>query len=84
MLDNETLAGRCAGVIQKIAFGTDGADKTHDNFLANGINGRVRNLCKELLEIVIDLTGILGQDGQGSIISHTPKRLLATNSHGQQ
>mmetsp|Transcript_15954 Transcript_15954/g.39104 ORF Transcript_15954/g.39104 Transcript_15954/m.39104 type:complete len:753 (+) Transcript_15954:902-3160(+) len=71
MLDDQSLAVRLIRIIQKVTLGSNRTDQTHDNFLTNGINGRVCDLSKELLEVIIDLTWIFRQDGQGSIISHT-------------
>ena len=41
-------------------------------------------MCKQLLEVVVDLPWILGQDGEGRVVAHAPKRLFASHSHRQE
>ena len=40
--------------IEQVPLRTDKAAERHDHFLANRVDGRVRYLGKQLLEIVID------------------------------
>mmetsp|Transcript_27708 Transcript_27708/g.41071 ORF Transcript_27708/g.41071 Transcript_27708/m.41071 type:complete len:369 (-) Transcript_27708:1150-2256(-) len=84
MTNNKTLTVFGTRRRQKILLWSNGTYQRHDNFLTNGINGRIRHLRKELLEVIIHLPGFLRQDRKSRIITHTSKRLLSTDGHGKQ
>jgi len=46
------LAAVLFGLGQQVALGTDGGLQGHHDFLADGVNRRIRDLGKELLEVV--------------------------------
>mmetsp|Transcript_29811 Transcript_29811/g.51463 ORF Transcript_29811/g.51463 Transcript_29811/m.51463 type:complete len:1285 (+) Transcript_29811:323-4177(+) len=54
----------------------------HDRALAQRVDGRVRHLREQLLEVVEHLTGLLGEHSQGRIVAHGPQGLLAAHAHG--
>ncbi len=54
----------------------------HDHFFADGIDGRIGDLGKKLLEIVIEQLGFVGQDSQGGISSHGPEGFFSQGAHG--
>ena len=56
--------------LQNVALGANVADERHHQFLANGIDGRIRHLRKELLEIVEQRLRTVGETGQRHIGAH--------------
>ncbi len=62
--------------IQQVTFGTNEAFKTHDHFFANRVNRWIGHLSKQLLEVVINHTRLVGEDRQGCIITHRADRIL--------
>ncbi len=55
---------------EKVLFGTDIGDERSDQFFADGIERRVGNLRKELLEVVIEKLRFFGEHGQRGVDSH--------------
>ena len=50
--------------------------------LAKGVDGRVRDLGEQLIEIVVEGARLLGQAGQRRIDAHRGERRLALLGHG--
>ena len=57
-----------------------GEDRRHQ-LLADRVQRRVRHLGEELLEIIEQRLGPVGEDGQRGIRAHRPDRLLAGRAH---
>mmetsp|Transcript_4366 Transcript_4366/g.6154 ORF Transcript_4366/g.6154 Transcript_4366/m.6154 type:complete len:1101 (-) Transcript_4366:1586-4888(-) len=68
--------------VQQVGLGPHGAHEGHDHLLADGVDGRVRHLREQLLEVVEHLAGLLGEHGQGRVVAHGPQGLLAAHAHG--
>ena len=54
-----------------------------DNFLADGVNRRVGNLCEQLLEVAEQRLMLLGQHGERNVDAHCGGRLCAGLCHLQ-
>ncbi len=53
-----------------------------DHPLAQGVNRRVRDLGKELMEVVKKRPGVPGKAGQGHVLAHGGQGLVARPGHG--
>ena len=84
MANDEALAVIHTGLLEEVALRADWANEGHDNFLTDGIDGRVGHLGEELLEVVLNLPGLIGQHGQSSVVTHTSECLLTNDGHGQK
>lgn len=56
--------------------------QAHDQFLPDGVDGRIGHLGKQLLEIIEQERRLSGEDGQRRVISHGAERLRAFQHHG--
>ena len=56
--------------IQEIAFGPKSSFGGSDNFLTDRIDRRIRDLREQLLEIIVESAGLVGQHREGGIVSH--------------
>ena len=56
--------------VEQIAFRADVALKAHDDVFADRIDGRVRDLREELLEVVVGHASLVRQHGQGRVVAH--------------
>ena len=68
---------------QQVAAGTHIDRGVGDDFLTDGVNGRVGNLGKELLEVVEQRLVILAQHGQRDVDAHGAGGLCSGLSHGE-
>ena len=59
-------------------------NERHDRPLPDGIDGRVGNLGKQLLEVVAQVLALLRQYGQRDVRTHGAQRFLARFDHGRQ
>ena len=55
---------------------TNGAGEGHDDALPERVDGRVGDLCEELLEVLIDKGLELRQAGQGRVVAHGAQGLF--------
>ena len=69
------------GVEDARAHTTDIFRKTHHQFLADGVDGRIRYLCKLLPEIVEECLRFVRENGQWGIVTHRGCRLLSVDGH---
>ena len=69
MRDPETVGVRRLGR-EQIALRTDVALQSHDHFLPDRIDGGVRDLCEELLEVVVEHPRFVREDGQRGVVAH--------------
>ena len=58
-------------------------DRGHQ-LLADGVEGRVRDLREELLEVAVERLRALGEHGQGRVRAHGAERLLPLARHGAE
>ncbi len=70
------------GLIKNIALCADVANERHNHLFADGIDGRVGDLGEELLEIVEQGLGAVGEAGERRIGAHGADGLLAIFRHG--
>ena len=80
-LQAHQLAGR-AGVLEQVAVVAQVERGRGDHVLAQGIDGRVRDLGEQLIEVVKERTRLLGQAGQRRVNAHRGERGLALLGHG--
>ena len=66
---------------EKVALPPDGHRQGRDQFLANGVQGRVGHLGEQLTEIVVEQAGLLGENGQGDIVAHGTGGFYAPFGH---
>ena len=80
-LQANQLAGR-TGVLEQVAVVAQVERGRGDHMLAKGVDGRVRDLSEQLIEVVKERTRLLGQAGQRRIDAHRGERGLALLGHG--
>ena len=80
-LQANQLAGR-TGVLEQVAVVAQVERGRGDHMLAKGVDGRVRDLSEQLIEVVKERTRLLGQAGQRRIDAHRGERRLALLGHG--
>ena len=80
-LQANQLAGR-TGVLEQVAVVAQVERGRGDHMLAKGVDGRVRDLSEQLIEIVVEGACLLGQAGQRRIDAHRGERRLALLGHG--
>ena len=80
-LQTHQLAGR-AGVLEQVAVVAQVERGRSHHVLAKGIDGRVRDLSEQLIEIVEERTRLLGQTSQRRVDAHRGERGLALLGHG--
>ena len=80
-LQANQLTGR-TGVLEQVAVVAQVERGRGDHMLAKGVDGRVRDLSEQLIEIVVEGARLLGQAGQRRIDAHRGERRLALLGHG--
>ena len=80
-LQTHQLAGR-TGVLEQVAVVAQVERGRGDHMLAQGVDRRVRDLGKQLIEVVEERARLLGQAGQRRIDTHRGERRLALLGHG--
>src|SRR6266849_9070847 len=66
---------------ENVALASDIADERHHDLFANRVNGRIRDLREELLEIVEQRLWPVRETSERRIRPHGTNRLLALRSH---
>ena len=56
----------------------------HDQLFADGIDGGIGDLGKELTEVVIEEARAAGENGEGGIVAHGTGGFLGIFKHGQK
>ena len=69
---------------QQVALRADGARQRRHQLLADGVEGRVGDLGEQLLEVVVQQPGPLGQHGDRRVGPHRADRLVAGLGHGRR
>ena len=80
-LQANQLAGRTR-VLEQVAVVAQVERGRGDHMLAKGVDGRVRDLGEQLIEVVKERARLLGQAGQRRIDTHRGERRLALLGHG--
>ena len=80
-LQAHQLTGRTR-VLEQVAVVAQVERGRGDHMLAKGVDGRVRDLSEQLIEVVKERTRLLGQAGQRRIDAHRGERRLALLGHG--
>src|SRR5260221_3186290 len=68
---------------KEISLGSDVSLQRHDDTLSKWVDRRVCNLRKQLTEVIIDDTRLIGHGGERCIVSHRTERFLARSDHGK-
>ena len=56
--------------VEQIGLGSDEGDQRHHQLLADRVDRRVGDLCKQLFEIVVEGLVLVGQDRQWRVVAH--------------
>ena len=67
---------------ENVALAADVAGERHHDLFANRVNGRIRDLREELLEVVEQRLRPVRKTREGRVCPHRAHRLLAFRSHG--
>ena len=81
VLDLETLVGSARIEVEEVGPGPDQGNQRHDQFLPDGVDGRVGDLREVLLEIVVEHLGAVREHCRGDISAHRSDRILAGGGH---
>ena len=71
-------------LLQDIALAADVADQRHHHLFPDGIDGRIRHLREELLEVVEKRLRLVGETGQRRVRAHRPDGLFSLRRHRGQ
>ena len=80
-LQAHQLTGR-TGVLEQVAVVAQVERGRGDHMLAKSVDGRIRDLSEQLIEVVEERARLLGQAGQRRIDTHRGERRLALLGHG--
>ena len=69
-LGEEEAVALLFGGFEKVAFGADVALQGHDDFFADGVDGRVGDLREGLFEVVVEHARLIGEAGEGGVVAH--------------
>ena len=72
------------GRLQQVALGSDGGRDLRHQLFADAVQGRIRHLGEELLEVVVQEPRPVGEHGQRGVGAHGAHRLLTGGGHGAQ
>ena len=73
-----------SGGVEDVALWPQQAVAAGDQLLADGVEGRVCYLGKQLAEVVIEQLGLVGQHGQRRVVAHRAERFHSLLSHRRQ
>ena len=77
----DAAAGGGAG-LQQVALGTEAGLVGGDNFFADTVDRRVGHLGEQLLEIIVEQTRLVGENGKRGVVTHRADALDAVLGHG--
>ncbi len=69
---------------ENVALGPDVADERHHDLFANRVDGRIGDLCEELLKVAEQRLRPIGETSEGRIRPHGANRLFALRGHGAE
>mmetsp|Transcript_4460 Transcript_4460/g.12823 ORF Transcript_4460/g.12823 Transcript_4460/m.12823 type:complete len:284 (-) Transcript_4460:295-1146(-) len=84
MIHHQAFAMALAWFGEKIALRTDRAGQAHDDLFTDRIDRWIGHLREELLEVVVDLAWLFGEDGERGIVAHASQCLLSSYAHWHQ
>ena len=67
--------------VEQIRLGSDEGDQRHHQLLADRVDRRVGDLCKQLFEIVVEGLVLVGQDSQRRVVAHRAGGFFAVAGH---
>ncbi len=70
--------------LKQVPLRADVALQRHDDFFANRVDGRVRDLCEQLLEVVVNHAWLIGQTGERRVVAHGANRVAQFAYQRQQ
>ena len=71
-------------LVENVALGANVADERHDEFFADGVDGRIGDLREELLEVVEERLRAIGETGERGVGAHGADGLFAARAHGAE
>src|SRR5262249_22936864 len=78
------LPARLGRRLQQVELAADGRFHRHDEFFAERIDGRVRYLGEQLLEVVVEQLRPVREHRQRRVIAHRADGLVAALAHRRQ
>ena len=69
------------GRIEQVSFRPDVAFQRHDHFFPRTVDRGIGYLSEQLLEVVINESGLIAHTGQCRIITHRPDRIFLGEDH---
>ena len=77
-LDDTRVLG---AVPEDVALAPHEGDEAHDHLLPDGVDRGIGHLGEELVEVVEEVPGLVGQDRERRVVAHRPHRFLAVPGH---
>ena len=71
-------------LVEQVGLRTEEDAERHHELLANGVDGRVRDLREELAEVREEQLRPLGEHGERRVVAHGPHRFFACLRHGRE
>ena len=69
------------GRLEQVPLRSEGGAHVRDQLFPNGVQGRVGDLCEELLEVVVEQTWPVREHRQRSVCAHRPDWFNALGGH---
>ena len=70
--------------LEQVALRSDGALQRHDDLLADRVDGGIRDLREELLEVVVEHARLVGHHRQGAVVAHGTQWIAQLGDERQQ
>src|ERR1700722_18054910 len=71
-------------LLENVALAADVTEQRHHGFFANGIDGRIRDLREQLLEITEERLRTVGETSERRVGAHRTYGRYATQGHGAE
>ena len=84
LADLQAFVGAAGMQVEKIRPGADQGHQRHHRFLADRVDGRIGDLGKVLVEIVVKQFRTIRQHRRRNVPAHGPDRFLALGGHGRE
>ena len=72
------------GDVEQVALRPDGAFERHDDFLPDGVDGRIGDLREQLLEVVVEHPRLVGHHRQRAVVAHRAQGVAQFGHQRQQ
>ena len=76
-----TVRRRC---LEQVLLGTDETLQRHNHILTNRVDRGIGDLSKQLFEIIVGQSGLIGKTGERRVITHRPHRIPLFMHQGNQ